>query len=154
MEVFASFVFDTYYINAWNAELLSFPVCQLRLWMAPNHLHFRVVLWFGLFLRILQALCHWYMVLPTIKVFPTYFLHVPQTYLTIGHALWQKNWQKHSYLWFRAVRSLVFFHMVRAVAYWHKIHDIHTCAFAVQTKQSVLSLFFGGSCEDIVRLSI
>ena len=50
--------FDTYYINAWRAELLSFPVCQLRLWMAPNHLHFRVVLWFGLFLRLHQALCH------------------------------------------------------------------------------------------------
>ena len=29
--------------------------------------------------------------------------------------------------------SLVFFHMVCAGAYWHKIHDIHACAFAVQT---------------------
>jgi len=35
---------------------LSFPVCQLLLWMAPNHFHFRVVLWFGLFLRLHQAL--------------------------------------------------------------------------------------------------
>ena len=32
--------------------------CQLLLWMAPNHFHFRVVLWFGLFLRLHQALCH------------------------------------------------------------------------------------------------
>ena len=35
---------------------LSFPVCQLLLWMAPIHFHFRVVLWFGLFLRLHQAL--------------------------------------------------------------------------------------------------
>ena len=31
-------------------------------------------------------------------------------------------------------KSCVFFPMVRAGAYWHKIHDIHACAFAVQTK--------------------
>ena len=35
---------------------LSFPVCQLLLWMAPIHFHFRVVVWFGLFLRLHQAL--------------------------------------------------------------------------------------------------
>ena len=40
---------------------------------------------------------------------------------------------------------LVFFHMVRAGAYWHKIHDIHACAFAVQTKLSRLDFFFDGS---------
>ena len=28
----------------------------------------------------------------------------------------------HSYLWFRAFISLVFFHMVRAGAYWHTCH--------------------------------
>ena len=28
---------------------LSFPVCQLSLWMAPNHFHFRVVLLFLFF---------------------------------------------------------------------------------------------------------
>ena len=32
--------------------------------------------------------------------------------------------------------------MVRAGAYWHKIRDIHACAFAVQTKQSVISFGF------------
>ena len=51
-------------------------------------------------------------------------------YLTIAHALLQK----HSYLRLRAIISLVFFHMVRAGACWHKIHDIHACTFAVQTK--------------------
>ena len=66
-----------------------------------------------------------------------YFLHVVRSstsyaraYLTIAHAFLQK----HSYLWFRAIISLVFFHMVRAGAYWHKIHDIHAFAFVVQTK--------------------
>ena len=52
-------------------------------------------------------------------------------YLTIAHALLQKH---PLYLWFNAIISLVFFHMVRAGAYWHKIQDIHACAFAVQTK--------------------
>ena len=42
-----------------------------------------------------------------------------------------------SYLWFRAIINLTFFHLVRAGAYWHKIHDIHVCAFAVHTKESV-----------------
>ena len=37
---------------------------------------------------------------------------------------------------------LVFFHMVRSGAYWHRIHDIHACAFTVQTKKSVISLEF------------
>ena len=50
--------------------------------------------------------------------------------------------QKHSCLWFLAMIRLAFFHMVRAGAYWHKIHDIHACAFAVQTKQSVTSFGF------------
>jgi len=36
----------------------SFPVCQLLLSMAQNHCHFQVVLSFGLFLRLHQALCH------------------------------------------------------------------------------------------------
>ena len=57
---------------------LSFPVCQLLLWMAPNHFDVRVVLLFGLFLRLHQALCHQCMVLPTIKVFPTCFRHLKQ----------------------------------------------------------------------------
>ena len=39
---------------------LSFPVRQLLLWMAPNHFHFRVVLWFGLFLRLHQAHSAWF----------------------------------------------------------------------------------------------
>ena len=59
-------------------------------------------------------------------------------YLTIGHALLQK----HSYLWFRAVISVVFVHMVRAGAYWHKIDDIRACAFAVRKKLSVISFGF------------
>ena len=56
-------------------------------------------------------------------------LMVVHIYLTIAHAFLQK----HSYLWFRAIISLVFFHMVRVGAHWHKIHDIHAFAF-VQTK--------------------
>ena len=66
-----------------------------------------------------------------------YFLHVVGSsvscggaYLTIAHALLQK----HPCSWFRAIISLVFFHMVRAAVSWHKIHDTHACAFAVQTK--------------------
>ena len=38
-------------LEGWVVSL-SFPVCLLLLWMAPNHFHFRVVLWFGLFLRL------------------------------------------------------------------------------------------------------
>ena len=37
---------------------LSFPVCPLLLWMGPNHFRFWVVPWFGLFVRLHQALCH------------------------------------------------------------------------------------------------
>ena len=44
-------------LESWVVSL-PFPVCQLLLSMAPNHFHFRVVLWFGLFLRLNQALCH------------------------------------------------------------------------------------------------
>ena len=55
------------------------------------------------------------------------------THLTIEDALLPK----YSCLWFRAIISLVFFHMVRAGAYWHKKHDIHACAFTVQTKYVV-----------------
>ena len=51
-------------------------------------------------------------------------------YLTIAHA----PLRKHCYLWLRAIISLVLFHMVGAGAYGHKMHDIHVCAFAVQTK--------------------
>ena len=53
-------------------------------------------------------------------------------------------WKLHSrsYLFFRAIKSLVFFHMVLTGAYWHKIHDIHACAFAEQTKLSVISFGF------------
>ena len=89
----------------------------------------------------------------------SYFLHVVRAsvscggvYLTIAHALLQK----HFYLWFRATLSLVFFNMVRVGAYWHKIQDIYACALAVEIKYSVMSFgfFFGGSCEDILRLSI
>ena len=89
----------------------------------------------------------------------SYFLNVVRSsvscrgaYLTITHALLQK----HSYLWFIVTISFLFFHMVRAGASWHKIHDIHACAFTIQTKQSVISFgfsFFGGPCEDIERLS-
>ena len=68
----------------------------------------------------------------------SYFFHVVRSslscggaYLTIAHALLQK----HSYIWFRAIISLVFFHMVRAGVYWHKIPDIHACVFAVKTKR-------------------
>ena len=49
----------------------------------------------------------------------SYFLNVVRSsvsggceYLTIAHALLQK----HSYLWFRAMISLVFFHMIHAGA--------------------------------------
>ena len=66
-----------------------------------------------------------------------YFLHVVRScvscggvYLTIAHT----HLQKHSYLCFGAHISLVFLRMVCAGAYWHKIHDIHACAFAVHTK--------------------
>ena len=41
-------------LEGWVVPLL-FPVCQLLLWMAPNHFDFQVVLWFGLFLRLHQA---------------------------------------------------------------------------------------------------
>ena len=58
----------------------------------------------------------------------SYFLHVVRSsvsrcggHLTIADALLQK----HFYLWFMAIISVVFFHMVRAGAYWHKIHAIH-----------------------------
>ena len=75
-------------------------------------------------------------------------------YLTIAHALLRK----HCYLWLRAIISLVVFHVVGAGAYGHKMHDIHACAFAVETNFSSplsrLDFYFGGSCEDIVRLSI
>ena len=55
--------------------------------------------------------------------------------LTIARALLQK----HSYLWFRAIISLEFFHNVRAGAKCHKIHDTLAWAFAVQTRWSVIS---------------
>ena len=44
-------------LEGWVVSLL-FPVCRLLFWRAANHFHFRVVLWFGLFLRLHQALCH------------------------------------------------------------------------------------------------
>ena len=75
----------------------------------------------------------------------SYFLHVVRSIvasggasLTIADALLQKQY----YLWFIAVVRLVFFHVVRAGAYSHKIHDIYACAFAVQTKYSVISSGF------------
>ena len=74
-------------------------------------------------------------------------------YLTIAHALLQK----HFYLWFRAIISLVFFHVVRAGEYWHKIHDILTHVHSLYKQNSPLSrldFFFGGSWEEIVKLSI
>ena len=58
--------------------------------------------------------------------------------LTIADALLLKQ----CYLWFIALIRLVFFHMVRAGAYSLKIHDICACAFAVQTKYSVISFKF------------
>ena len=39
---------------------------------------------------------------------------------------------RNTSLYGSAIIGLVFFRMVRAGAYWHKIHDIHACAFAVQ----------------------
>ena len=42
-------------LESWVVSL-SFQVFQLLLSMAPNHFNFRVVLWFGLFLRPHQAL--------------------------------------------------------------------------------------------------
>ena len=50
--------------------------------------------------------------------------------------------QKHFCLCFIAIISLVFFQMIRDGAYWHKIYHIHACAFAVQTKYSVISFGF------------
>ena len=88
----------------------------------------------------------------------SYFLHVVGSsvpyegaYLTIAHALWQK----HSYSWFRAIISPVFFDMVRAGVSWHKIHDTHACAFRQNSPLSRLDLdfFFGDSCEDIVSFT-
>ena len=40
----------------------------------------------------------------------------------------------HGKLIVEAIISLVFFHMVRTVVSWHKIHDTHAFAFAVETK--------------------
>ena len=75
----------------------------------------------------------------------SYFLHVVRSsvsyggaHLKIAHAFWHKN----SNLWFRVVINLVIFHMVRAGAYWHKINDLHACAFAAHTKQFVISFGF------------
>ena len=79
-------------------------------------------------------LLNWYQFL-YIQHHSSYFLHVVRSsascgsaYLTIAHALLQK----HSYLWFRVIISLMFFHMVRAGAYWHEVHDLHACEFAIQ----------------------
>ena len=41
-------------LEGWVVSL-SYPVCPLSLWMAPNRCHFRIVLWFGLFLRLHQT---------------------------------------------------------------------------------------------------
>ena len=67
----------------------------------------------------------------------SYLLHVVRSsvscdgaHLMIADALLQK----HFCLCFIVLISLVFSHMVRAGAYWHRIHDIHACAFAVPTK--------------------
>ena len=86
--------------------------------------------------RPLSSINNWSQFL-YIQQHSSYFIHVVSSslscggaYLTIAHALLQKQ----SYLWFRAIISLVFFHMLRIGAYWHKIHDIHAGAFAVQTK--------------------
>ena len=55
-----------------------------------------------------------------IQQYSSYFFYVVRSsapcgdaYLMNAHALLQK----HSYLWFRAIASLVFLHMVRASAY-------------------------------------
>ena len=86
--------------------------------------------------RPLSSINNWQQFL-NIQQHSSYFLHVVRSsascggaYLTIAHA----RLQGHCYSWFRAIICLMFFHMVRAGAYWHKIHDIHACAFAVQTK--------------------
>ena len=94
--------------------------------------------------RPLSSINNWQQFL-YIQQHSSYFLHVVRSsvpysaaYLRITHALLQK----HSYLRFRAVKSLVFFHMVQAGAQWHKTHDIHAWAFTVHTKQSVISFGF------------
>ena len=86
--------------------------------------------------RPVSSLNIWYQFL-YIQQHSRYFFHVvcsslscSRACLTIAHA----PLKKHSYLWFRAIFSLMFFHMLRAGTYWHKIHDIHACAFAVHTK--------------------
>ena len=73
--------------------------------------------------RPLSSISNWYQLL-YIQQHSNYLLNVVRSsvssggaYLTIAHALLQK----HSYLWFRAVISLLFFRMVRAGAYCHKI---------------------------------
>ena len=97
--------------------------------------------------RPLSSINNWQQFL-YIQQHSSYFLHVVRSsvscggaHLMIADALLQKNFC----LWFKSIISLVFFKMIRDGAYWHKIHHIHACAFAVQTK-------FGCSCEDIVRL--
>ena len=87
----------------------------------------------------------------------SFFFHVVRSsvscsepYLTLAHAFLQK----HSYIWFRAILTLVFFHMVRAGVYWHHILDIHACVFAVKTKRVRYFVWISLlAALDIVRLS-
>ena len=70
-------------------------------------------------------------------------------YLPTAHALLGK----HSYLLFRAIISLVFFHMVRAGATGTKfMTSTHKHSLYEQKSPlSRLDFFFGGSCENIAE---
>ena len=86
--------------------------------------------------RQLSSISKWYQFL-YIQQHSSYFVHVVRSSASCGGAhlmIADALLQKHYCLWFMAFISLVFFHWVRAGAYWHKIHDIHACAFAVQIK--------------------
>ena len=67
-----------------NKRMRSRRFIKLLLSMAPNHFHFRVVFWLGLFLRLRQALSRKCMVLPTIKC----SLLVFDTSSKISTAIW------------------------------------------------------------------
>ena len=78
--------------------------------------------------RPLSSISNWYQFL-YIQQHSNYLLDVVRSsvssggaYLTIAPALLQK----HSYLWFRAVKSLLFFHLVRAGALLPK-QKSHKC---------------------------
>ena len=80
----------------------------------------------------------------------SYFLNVVRSsvsgggeYLAIAHALLQK----HSYLWFRAMIRHDTHSCIPAQNTWHPRMCINSSLFRFE-------IFLGGSCHDIVRLSI